>query len=712
MTSHSVLPMDAAEARAIAHLVYEGIGGGTLFATGTLALTQLAGCVCVCRRCFCRQEWCRSPRRDTSSFDTVEAHSLIDGPRYYHVCRSTHTYWTLHRKRRRRAATYVIAAMALPICAWTLALPPFAPWHACPGATTVSLDVELHVSPLSYAVAVCWTLVYRHMGKVRGVNIDVAFPPLPVVDAFEVQVAHAARPTLPFVAKLCAVGARTCSVHDLLPASAYVVSVRQRVRGIWTALTSGAHCTTQSLRPRQPHVWPPVDQPAADSVTVTVAVEPHARGADHTTPRFTGSVVVQHRAVLTPEWSTSAVLNASLPSSSLASLFASPRYLRASGSPSTHAIAIVALRGLAPATTYEVRVRAIYQASGGPTPGGSTPAVGDTYWPFSDLVEHRTAHMGASPSSSPPVESLEVYRASELCGMDGQLPLRAFQHLSVTPRFFGRCLSEPLANVNAASLEASASLLARWGTTASTVEADSREVLAQRYMPSFRHSVLTRTCVLRRAEPFAEYIGCNGPDTQHYVCGPCYNFLDRCIGRLPVAECAESGVLDTCKCNASTAARSARTIGAMEVAFPNMMTLAPSHVPDPSSNFVQQFVEARPDSFPGYPQGRRCRQPPAAAESAARSPSARGTWYSLPVAGECAAGAAPAALSTDEGGSTCTWASAATRRIVHGNDLLAAGLVTDPSATHDVTLDGIQQNVEVVRRAFAQHPGHERCCGC
>ena len=161
------------------------------------------------------------------------------------------------------------------------------------------------------------------------------------------------------------------------------------------------------------------------------------------------------------------------------------------------------------------------------------------------------------------------------------------------------------------------------------------------------------------------------------------------------ALCAHAG-------NASTAAHSARAIGKMAVPFPNIALLAPTHTPDPSTNFMQQFVDARLEHFPGWPKERRCGQPPsnAAVEG--------GTWYSIPAAGECTGDAADD-LAAQEG---CTWAGVAARRVVHGSELLDAGLVTDPSGTHDVDLSAIETNIEAVHRAMSRHPGHERCCGC
>ena len=63
------------------------------------------------------------------------------------------------------------------------------------------------------------------------------------------------------------------------------------------------------------------------------------------------------------------------------------------------------------------------------------------------------------------------------------------------------------------------------------------------------------------------------------------------------------GAVRTCDAgNASTAAHSARAIGKMAVPFPNIALLASTHTLDPSTNLMQQFVDARLEHFPGWPK--------------------------------------------------------------------------------------------------------------
>ena len=532
--------MDAEEAHAVGNLVVEGVGVRALVEAAGVLVALLLGCACCCfcgpRQCLLACTCNRLRQRHSHNAQQAQHNALIkhelaplafdeqaeSGPR----CKQSPLH---HQKRGRQRGggplAGIAAAVSLAAFGWLFALAPFfAPWHACPDATTVSLDVSLHVvSPFARLVAMACRIFYRSIPfKVNGLAIDVAYPPLPVADVFEVQLAHAASPTMPFVAQLCALEARTCAVHDLLPASSYVVYVRQRVGGHWTGPTAGVQCTTRPLASRQLRIRPPAVEPTAHSVSV--AVELHGEA---TTQRFAGRVAVQYRPLRNQPRAWSARME----------LDASPT---AEVSPPA-VVALVSLGGLAPGTTYEVRASALYRTDN----GGGRAMMGSPRLdsPFSDPVIHRTASVTGGPS----IEPLEVYRVSELCGMDAELPLRAFGPLHVTPRIFSRCRSEPMANVNAASLFATAALLARFGT-ARPRETDEREAVARRFSPVFNSSVLTRACLSRKADPFAAYVGCNGPDTQHYVCGPCYNLVDRCIGQLSVDECQLNHILDGCAC--------------------------------------------------------------------------------------------------------------------------------------------------------------------
>ena len=170
------------------------------------------------------------------------------------------------------------------------------------------------------------------------------------------------------------------------------------------------------------------------------------------------------------------------------------------------------------------------------------------------------------------VDAFEVYRLSELCGLEPSVSPSEFSRLDVGPKAFGECHAERLTNMNAASLYASAALLGRWG--AGAANSSRREAIARRYVPSFVRSVVARSCVLRRDEPFAEYVGCNGVDTQHYVCAPCNNLIDRCVGEQRTADC-ELTPPYPCRCSDEAIERSALRVGRLGLSFPNLMTLAP-----------------------------------------------------------------------------------------------------------------------------------------
>ena len=75
-------------------------------------------------------------------------------------------------------------------------------------------------------------------------------------------------------------------------------------------------------------------------------------------------------------------------------------------------------------------------------------------------------------------------------------------------------------------------------------------------------------CVERVKEPFAEYVSCNGPDTEHYTC-TCNNWIDRCIARDDTSVCNASHLDDqqmpACKCSDSSLIRSSKVIGRMPV---------------------------------------------------------------------------------------------------------------------------------------------------
>jgi len=88
------------------------------------------------------------------------------------------------------------------------------------------------------------------------------------------------------------------------------------------------------------------------------------------------------------------------------------------------------------------------------------------------------------------------------------------------------------------------------------------------FVRDFNASVITRYCTERRPEPFADYVSCNGEDTEHYTC-VCNNWIDRCIGRLDRSTCIDS---HDCQCSNASLRRSAEAIGRMPVfaPFPNI----------------------------------------------------------------------------------------------------------------------------------------------
>ena len=167
---------------------------------------------------------------------------------------------------------------------------------ACPGASSVSLDVALSVPLQARVVASGYRWVYARLPAVNGVDIPSAYPPTPGADAFEVRVAHSSDPSAPFLSQLCDARASTCTIDDLLPATAYVVLVRERLRGYWTAPTRARLCRTLALSRRQPRLLPPSRRPGSDSVSVTVEVAAADAAA------FTGHVALQYRRSGTAAW--------------------------------------------------------------------------------------------------------------------------------------------------------------------------------------------------------------------------------------------------------------------------------------------------------------------------------------------------------------------------------------------------------------------------
>lgn len=197
------------------------------------------------------------------------------------------------------------------------------------------------------------------------------------------------------------------------------------------------------------------------------------------------------------------------------------------------------------------------------------------------------------------------------------------------------------------------------------------------YVPSFNGSVTSRYCISRVAAPFADYVSCNGLDTEHYHCD-CNLFADRCIGRQDTSPChsrltPSGSSWPLCECSAESTATSAKYIGSTPVYYPF-------------------------PAFHGFRHAHNCSDigvPPR------ESSVYLGEWYSLPAASECA----PDAIALP-GASGCTWARRAIHHFVHGFELLATGF----NLTHNYDSATLRHNSEVVARTFAKHQA--RCCDC
>jgi len=703
--------MDANEVTGLSHLIIDGIGARVLVLGSAMTLLCLcASCSCACRcarrrgqnvrHCVARE----SSARDASELDVLnEDEAPPDPPRD-------------HQQSHALVLYTVVVTLAACALAWLSHLPPFAPWSACSQASTVSLDVALSVAPVAQFVAHGYRWVYARLPKVNGNTLVDKFPPTPGADAYEVQVAYAADSSaLPFMSQICAIGA-TCTIHDLEPSTAYVLKLRQRIGGYWTAQSTGQVCRTLALADLQPRILPPDREPSSDAVSVTLVLEARGRLSP-----ASGHVALEYRRAAD---GSQGEAPATWHRRTLLAISSAEENAGKGGGQWTKLRLL--LGGLAAGNVYEVRAAALYLGSD----LGSEEVLG----PMSDPVRHATA--------SSEVEPLEVYRLSEMCDLDPSISLRDFSRLDAGPRIFSRCQPEQLTNMNAASLHASAALLGRWA--AGAANSSHVEEMSRRFVPSFRHSVVTRSCILRwRSVPFAEYVGCNGVDTQHYVCGPCFNLIDRCIGRLELSGCMTTEPY-ACRCSTSASAAAARYIGKLSISFPNLLTIAPRRTIDVrSGGFLSQFMEARM----AREDVLRCNELLAIAnasafKSAASEPSAisismstsdssadtssdsssldSAAWYSMPAGGECRLaerpGAAPSAIWAGVHGmsheSGCTWSSEAAQRVVHGARLIELGLAADPTGTRDVTAADIIQNSKVLLASFAEHPGNERCCGC
>ena len=287
------------------------------------------------------------------------------------------------------------------------------------------------------------------------------------------------------------------------------------------------------------------------------------------------------------------------------------------------------ISGLDEGTTYEVRALA-----------GAGVA--------SDIVRHKTARRG--------VANLTVFRISELCGASGSY--------TYDEEYRRACQPDNLYNHDSGSLLADVEFI--------------NGAQGSGFVPDFNGSVTSRYCVSRVDRPYADYVSCNGRDTEHYTC-TCNVFIDRCIGRLNTSTChapppGARHAMPRCDCSAASTAGSARYIGRMPVYYP----------------------------FPaiGHTSKHPTRCSPELVPSANESVYF-GDWYSMPSAAECAPDA-----TMLPGAAGCTWARRATHHFVHGFELLGAGF----NLSKPYTVAQLRQNREVIERVLAQHQA--RCCDC
>ena len=132
--------------------------------------------------------------------------------------------------------------------------------------------------------------------------------------------------------------------------------------------------------------------------------------------------------------------------------------------------------------------------------------------PPSDVVVYRTARPG--------VANLTVYRISELCGASPSSYTYSYDEAYHRP-----CQPDDLYNHDSGSLLADVEFMT---AVASGPVAG--------FVPDFNGSVTSRYCIAHADVPFADYVSCNGKDTEHYTCA-CNVFIDRCIGRMDTSSC-------------------------------------------------------------------------------------------------------------------------------------------------------------------------------
>ena len=275
-------------------------------------------------------------------------------------------------------------------------------------------------------------------------------------------------------------------------------------------------------------------------------------------------------------------------------------------------ITSVKLEGLTQDTAYEVRA-----------------SVGAG--PYSDSVVHRTASSSFDP--------LVVHRISENCGDE--------------------CEPDLLYNHDTGSILADVEF----------ITAMSR---GGHFVQDFNASVTTRYCVHHERRPaYADYVSCNGNDTEHYDCY-CNNWIDRCIGRLDTSVCNASvpdpEKMPACACSDASLAESAKFLGRM-----------PVYNPFPHHHHTS-----------GAPPLPDCNVPPLGESTFL------GYWYSLPAAAECAA----------RGRTGCSWERRSWQHFVRGWQLLAKGFNTSEA----MDMPQLKANAAVIEKVIAEHA--PRCCMC
>ena len=297
-----------------------------------------------------------------------------------------------------------------------------------------------------------------------------------------------------------------------------------------------------------------------------------------------------------------------------------------------------ALDGLGPGRRYEVRATALLRDTASGVDVRGTPS-------------EPTVFLTADPSWS----SFVGYRVSELCGQDCQPDYLSEKDMGDLETVLGYLLEDDI---------------------------------------SFNRSVVSRYCVRRAPQPFAQYLSCNGPTIDEYACG-CGNYADRCLGRQDKTVCNMSAPLEPplsalmlpmppCTCSEAELENSHNYVGRMPFYLQNPMWL------------VLDYANMTAPSLVG------CSTPPV--DQAVEL----GSWYSMPSRSECSPLGHPPSPHIRRG--SCSWARDQTAHFIRGGALILADF--NRSVTPDnLPLDWVRESSAVVRGLLDQGAG-ERCCGC